>query len=187
MSDDREPGTGATTRAATDASERAAVRQVLQQRARLLARPPAPAAAPDALEALTFGVGRESCAVESRFVHAVFRLGELTPLPGAPAPIVGVTGWRGDVLTLLDVRALLGADAGGTETLGRVIVLGEARPTFGVLVEELRDVVRLDRSELRTDPEATSGRGLVRAVTRAGVVLLDAERLLSIQSETRTT
>lgn len=166
--------------------ERERVRAVLRERARALARPPAPPPPADALEVLTFGLARASCAVESRFVHAVFRTTELTPLPGAAAPVVGVTGWRGEVLTLLDLRAALGMTAGDPGELGRVIVLGGARPAFGVLAHELHEVVKLQASEL-VEPAEPSASGLVRGVTRAGLVLLDAERLLALQAERKPT
>ena len=42
--------------------------------------------------------GEERFAVEARHVVEVFRLAELTTLPGAPPPVAGVTAWRGGLL-----------------------------------------------------------------------------------------
>ncbi len=168
------------------ASEAERVREVLRERARVLARAPVAHEPADALELLTFALARESCAVESRFVHAVFRMGEFTPLPGVAAPVVGVTGWRGEVLTLLDVRGLLGMPAGEPGELGQVIVLGGARAAFGVLAHELREVVKVQAAELL--PRTAAGeRDWLQGVTRAGLVLLDAERLLALQLESKAT
>lgn len=177
MSADSIPARGNAALGADGTPDRDRVREVLRERARALARPPAPPPPVGALEILTFDVAQERCAVESRFVHAVFRLAELTPLPGAVAPIAGVTAWRGEVLTLLDVRSMLGAGDQG-ERLAHVIVIGGVRPVFGLLAADLQEVALLPRAELLTGVDATQGREAVAGVTRAGLVLLDAERLL---------
>src|SRR5689334_20508229 len=116
-------------------------RAILEERARALARPLATAETAG-VDLLTFRVARERFAIESRFVVAVFRLTDLVPLPGATLPVVGLTRWRGDVLTVLDIRHTFGAVAGALDDLGRVIVVGETAAEFGVLADAVDDIVR---------------------------------------------
>ncbi len=168
--------------------ERDRVRGVLRERARALARPMAAPPAEDALELLSFMLRGESCALESRFVHAVFRLGELTPLPGARAPVAGVTGWRGGVLTLFDVGTLLGHGGGGAEAPRHVLVLGRQRPVCGLLAGEPGAVLTLERQRLLPPRESPARAGeIVRGVTADGVVVLDAERLLALADGSKST
>ncbi len=160
------------------------VRRLLEERARVLARPLATPAPADAFELLAFTLGRERYALETRYVHAVFRLADWTPLPAAAAPLLGLTGWRGEVLTLLNLSRLLGAGAGPGPGETRVIVLGGERPAFGILADAIGEVMTLDRTAVRARPEASAEqRELVVGVTRDALVLLDAERLLDRQAE----
>lgn len=162
----------------TDSSPERA-RQVLEERARALARPTALPPAVGALEVITFALANEVYAIESRFVIEVFRLTDLSPLPGAKPPVFGVTGWRGELLTILDLRPVLGLSVGALNDLGRVIVLGEERPAFGVLADAVRELHTLPKSAVRDTPETVAAsREYLRGVTADAVLVLDAEKLL---------
>lgn len=154
-------------------------REVLEERARALARPAARAQAGDAVEVITFTLADETYAIESRYVLAVFRLAELSRLPGAAPPVFGVTAWRGELLTILDLRPLLGLSVVALNDLSRVIVLGEDRPAFGILADAVQDLVTLPAAELRALPEGVAAqREFLRAVTANATLVLDGERLL---------
>src|SRR5947209_15343497 len=87
-------------------------RTVMAERARLLARPLAAAAqAVAALEVIVFTLAGERYAVETTYVREVVRLAEVTPLPGVPAFLAGVTNRRGQVLALIDLPAFFGIAA----------------------------------------------------------------------------
>jgi len=159
------------------------VRALLEERARVLARPVASPLAGDALELMTFALANEVYAVESRYVAAVFQLIALSPLPGAEPPVFGVTAWRGELLTILDLRAALGLSVTTLNDLSRVIVLGEARPAFGVLVDAVRELVTLPASEVRDPPEGVAAkREYLRGVTAEAVLVLDAGVLLRLHA-----
>lgn len=154
-------------------------REVLEARARALARPVEKAITGDTLELLTFALANETYALESRFVSAVFRLHDLALLPGAAPPVHGVTAWRGEVLTVLDLRAALGLSAAALNDLSRVIVLGEDRPAFGILADAVRDVVPCPTVDIRPVPESTGAqRHHLRGVTADALLVLDAAWLL---------
>ncbi len=158
---------------------------ILRERARRLAQRPLDARASSGLvEMLGFTVGRERYAVESRFVVAVMRLLDLVPLPGAQAPVVGVTRWRGDVLTVLDLRRIVGGAPRALDDLGKIIVLGEAAPEFGVLADTLDDLLHIDPAALYplSATRQVELPGLLRGVTADGVHLLDAQILIAHQT-----
>jgi purine-binding chemotaxis protein CheW len=140
-----------------------------------------PPPAGEALEVITFTLANETYALESRLVVAVFRLTDLSPLPGAEPPVCGVTAWRGELLTMLDLRPLLGLSSTTLNDLSRVIVLGEERPAFGVLADAVRELVILPASEVREPSEGTAaGREYLRGITGEAVLVLDARKLLRI-------
>jgi purine-binding chemotaxis protein CheW len=157
------------------------VREVLEERARALARPAIPPSAGDALELVTFSLANETYAIESRSVMAVFRLTELSPLPGAEPPVTGVTVWRGELLTILDLRPLVGLSVTALNDLSRVIVLGVDRPELGVLADAVLSIVTVAASEVQQLPQGGPTRQeYLRGVTPAAVVLLDGERVLHL-------
>ena len=158
--------------------------EILRQRARRLARPTVDSLLAGGIDAIAFSLGRERYAVEARYVFAVFRLESLTPLPGARAPVAGVTPWRGDVLTVLDIRSLIGASSTSLDDLARVIVLGADRPEFGLLADRLDDPLRLEPGSVHplSADRASRGSEILRGVTSDAVVILDALALLARQS-----
>lgn len=156
-------------------------RLVLEERAGALARPATPPPAGDTLEVMTFALANEVYAVESRYVVAVFRLTDLSPLPGAEAPVFGVTAWRGELLMILDLRAALGLSVTALNDLSRVIVLGEKRPAFGILADVARELVALPAAEVREPPEGVAAkREYLRGVTADAVLVLEATKLLQL-------
>lgn len=154
---------------------------VLEQRAARLAQPLIPETESGSTDLITFRLGRETCAIDARVVLNVFRLAGLARLPGAAVPVYGVTLWRGEIMTVLDLRPLLGLSTVALSDLGRVIVVGKSRATFGFLVDSVSGV----RPTLPTEIHPPSGKpgsneGLVRGITSDAVLVLDAEQLLRL-------
>ena len=161
------------------APERA--RAVLVERARALAR--VPPEAPDASEVVrvvTFALADERYAVEARYVREVTRLGEHTPVPGAPDFLVGVVNLRGDILAVFDLRKLFDLAPGAVTDMSRILVLGEDRAEFGVLADEAQEVRALRTAELLEAPASVGGVGreYLRGVTEEALAVLDGDVLL---------
>jgi chemotaxis signal transduction protein len=87
---------------------------------------------------------------------------------------------RVQILSLLDLRAILQAPAGGPTDLSWIVVLGEDTPEFGLLAERADSIVTMDRRDILPPPAvmAGSGREYVRGVTARALVVLDGSRLL---------
>jgi purine-binding chemotaxis protein CheW len=156
-------------------------RAVLEERARRLARPPAPPAAGATLDVITFQLANETYALESRYVLAVFRLADVSRLPGAVPPVFGVTAWRGDLLTVLDLRPILGLSEAALNDLATVIVLSAERVTLGILADAVRDVITLPAAAIREPAEGVAAqRTYLRGMTGEAVLILDAQALLQL-------
>ena len=159
-------------------------RDILEARARKLARRLDDAAPMAGVEMLTFSLAREQFAIPSRYVFAVFPLAELVPLPGATPPVVGLTRWRGEILTILDLRRLIANVAGALDDLSRVIVIGETYPQFGILADVVRDMVMIDLAALHKIPNERRGESrMLLGVTQHAVHVLDAPALMARQAD----
>ncbi|HEX9728901.1 MAG TPA: chemotaxis protein CheW [Gemmatimonadales bacterium] len=155
------------------------VQQVLEERARALAKPVQPEQSGDTIEVVRFDLEGETYALEANCVWEVFRLEALSPLPGAKPPVFGVTNWRGAILTVLDLRQMLGLPAGGVTDLSRVILLGTRRPAFGILADAVRDLVVLRRQDVREPPQGVAlKREYLAGITGDAVPVLAGNELL---------
>ena len=155
-------------------------RAIMARRAHALARKTADASPPgETIDVLVFALGGERYAIETAFVHEVVRLGHCTPVPGAPDVVAGVTNHRGQILCVMDLRAILRAPGGVPTDPARMVVLGAGAPEFGVLADLTEGIVALHRTEILPAPAAAGGgTGCVRAVTPDALVMLDGTRLL---------
>jgi purine-binding chemotaxis protein CheW len=157
------------------------VQQVMDRRAATLAR--VPDRRPDSseiLEVITFPLGQEQFAVETVFVREVYRSGDITPLPGSPAFVVGLTNLRGEVLAVMDLRKFFGIDAAEEGAHPQVVVLGNDRVEFGILVDDVYEVTTLRLEEILEPPGSVAGasRDYLRGVTKDALSVLDGAALL---------
>lgn len=154
-------------------------RDLLRARAAALARVPRGERRAAAFTAVVFTLGDERYALALAPVLQVAVLRELTPLPGAAEPILGVTEWRGDVLTVLDLRPVVGAAVQGVTDLGRIIVLDGPGRTFGILAHRVSDMVEVHAERLKPLPrEPGQERSLLRGMTDDGMLVMDDNLLL---------
>jgi len=160
--------------ATTDDADRA----TLAARARDLARPLAEVGHTDAaLELLAVDIAGERIALPLEAIVHVHRATEVTPVPGAPARVVGLVAWRGRVLTVVDL-----AERGGNVEIGeqsRVLVLGERRAAFGLLVDAVDDVVSVDAADVGPIDDAAPERAaLFRGVTGDATLVADGGAII---------
>lgn len=151
-------------------------RDLLRRRAAALARVPLESQRRDVYPAVLFRLGGEAWALAAEVVLQVMVLKDLTPLPGAAAPLYGVTEWRGDVLLLLDLREELGIPVRGLTDLGRVVIIEGRDYAFGILADSTAEMIDVEPAAIRRLPG--TARRLVRGMLDTGTVVLDADALL---------
>jgi purine-binding chemotaxis protein CheW len=169
---------------AVDPEER---ERVLHERALRLARPQLMAAGdtafarlPDAIEVVSFQLGNESYAIESRYVHQVLMPGALTRVPGAPSQLRGVTNVRGEIMPVFDLRELLEAERTAAADSARWLLLGEAVPELCLWADAVEELCAIDPSALSAPGRDNRPRhAFVRGVTRDARSVLDGAALLS--------
>lgn len=151
-------------------------REILAARARVLARPADESAAGETSDLVAFSLGSDVYAVEARRVLGVFRLVDLTPVPGADRRIAGLTVWRGSLLTVMDLRQVLGLAATGLDDRAWVVVLAADGAARGLLAGALRGLMQATAASLREPgPDLQVDRRFVRAVTDDAVVVLEPD------------
>ena len=165
---------GAAVRGESASDDPEKARVVLEERARALAAPPPAPAARDELSLVTFEVGGETYAVESRWVVEVARLERWTPLPGAHPPLFALTAWRGELLALCDLRAMLGLPPAPPGEW--MVVLGSRGPGLALPADRPGEFRSVSAGEVR---DGEGARRHVRGLLPDAVVVLDGAGLLA--------
>ena len=157
-------------------------REVLAQRARALAAPLKGTILPvGLLQLVTFSLGDGLYGVEDLHVHGVAQLGRVTPIPGAPSAIAGITMHLGDLLTVVDLRLLLGVSPSASDECGFLLILADGRGQIGVMVKGFGNMATAGDEDVRASKPAgdTKASGLIRGVTPDGVIVIHTEGLLA--------
>lgn len=155
---------------------------VLRERARQLARPLGGADQTDitgekSVPMLVARLGDERVGIALDHVIEVHRTVELTPIPGARSPVVGAIPWRGRVLTVLDIAHTRRGPIAMTDTT-RILVIGERSVSFGIVADDVEDVLDVKAHEAAAVEDASAARrDFVRGVTADALVVLDAAAL----------
>ena len=63
------------------------------------------------MRAAVISMGGEILTIDLKNVREVFVVESITPVPGMPSGLVGVTNLRGTVIPLFDLRPMFGLDA----------------------------------------------------------------------------
>jgi purine-binding chemotaxis protein CheW len=103
--------------------------------------------------------GGEHYALSVEHVLEVAPVGELTPLPGAPRPFLGVRNLRGEVLPVIDLCGLL--QVAGAGAPNHVVIAQSGALRAGLAVESVVGVVELPDADTTTTSAALSGAVLV--------------------------
>lgn len=160
-------------------------RRLLRERARLLAREIQPEKSADLeIELVTFKLAQENYAVESGYVREVYPLKFLTPVPGAPSFVLGLTNLRGEILSIVDLHAFFELPNPGLTDRSRVIVLRSPVMEFGILADSVTGTLRIGATDLQPALPTLTGirEDYLKGVTGARLIVLDAARLLASPS-----
>jgi purine-binding chemotaxis protein CheW len=157
-------------------------KEVLQARARALARPPeSQAETGTMLDLLEFRLAHERYAVENRYVQEVCPLKELTPLPGTPPFVRGIINVRGRILPVFDMKKFFDLPEQGIGDLHSVILLRGHDLEFGLLADIVVGVRAIPADSLQPSlPTLTGIRSdYLKGVTAERLVVLDLTRVLT--------
>ncbi len=160
---------------------------ILEERARELAKK-APSDFSDRkrLEVVLFNLAHETYAIELRYIKEVYPLRDPTPVPHTPGFVVGIINYRGQILSVVDLRKFFDLPDNGVSDENRVVVLESEDMAFGILAEAVREVAFLAVEDIQAVlPTLTDVRArYLKGVNRDGVVVLDGRKLLGDEKMT---
>ncbi|MFG1400484.1 chemotaxis protein CheW [Xanthobacter sediminis] len=108
-----------------------------------------------------------------QMVHEVFAPDAITRVPLTPPAIAGVLNLRGRIVTMLNMRSLLGLPA--AEGKGMAVGIEHDGEAFGLMIDNVGEVLGLDSAKREPNPSNLDARW---AAVAAGVHRLSGELML---------
>jgi purine-binding chemotaxis protein CheW len=102
---------------------------------------------------LCFKLGEEEYGIDLYLIGQIVKPPPLTPVPRMPEHVLGVISVRGAVITLVDLRLLMGFEASVWPRTSRVLLVEVADEQIGLLVDAVTQVRRLTENTLEHKPQ----------------------------------
>lgn len=137
------------------------------------------------VEMFRLRVAGAAFAVDSGLIQEVVRIPLITPLPGAPAFLVGVAGHRGDVVPIVDLARLLGRGETALGSRSRMAMARADGMAVGLLADEVLGLARVQASARQPPPLGTEDGEFISGVIigKEPMHLLDLRRALASARE----
>jgi purine-binding chemotaxis protein CheW len=143
---------------------------------------------------LSFNIGNELFAINVLKVLEVLQKQTITPVPNAPAYILGIINFRGDVVPVFNTRQKFNLKLLDESQSFAVVVLDLVKNNepfrIGATVDKVKDVITINDDEIKPVPPMSSSfnseflSGIVRRDDQF-ILLIDVDRVFT-QSELQT-
>jgi purine-binding chemotaxis protein CheW len=137
-----------------------------------------------------FKVAGEKYALDIMRIKEIQRFQAVTRIPKAPEFIEGVINLRGAVIPIVDMRKRLDLAITEPTKKTRIVIANVGGKIVGILVDEVKEVNRVNRSDIGAAPALARGIGseyIVGVVKRKDelLLLLDFDRILTTEERVR--
>jgi purine-binding chemotaxis protein CheW len=149
---------------------------------------------------LTFALGDEGYGLEILTVREIIKYMDITHVPRTPSYVRGVINLRGQVISVVDLRAKFAMpEAAATDETCIIVVEssaaheGDAKVTTGVIVDRVSEVLSIAQDQIEPAPPLGSGvnSDYILGMGKVGKqvkILLDINRVLAgdVQTQVET-
>ncbi|MFT4182013.1 MAG: chemotaxis protein CheW [Rhizobium sp.] len=134
-----------------------------------------------ARELIAFRIGDQEFCVDVMSVREIRGWTPATPMPHAPAHILGVINLRGAVLPIVDLSSRLGMKQAAPTARHVIIVAQVKRKVVGLLVDAVSDILTVTDEIIQPTPEISSDHE--RQFAR-GILAIDSRMICLVELET---
>jgi len=105
------------------------------------------------IEFVTFFTGGQSFSMDIRQVREIRRWTPVTPLPHAPAEVLGVMNLRGSVIPIYDLAVRFGLTPTPDNPRNVVVIAAHESQTVGLLVESVSEILSISPDRIQEAPD----------------------------------
>jgi len=159
--------------------------QILKNRARLTAQKLVETdQTSEAIRLIEFLLFPERYAIESVYVREVLTISEVTEIPGTPQYLLGVINYRGSILSVINLKVLLGLKERGLTEMNKVLLLSNGKMEFGLVADGIFGSTEIQFDQISEAPIniSTAGASFISGVLANGAILLNGSQLLDSES-----
>lgn len=144
----------------------------------------------DTFEIIAFRLHEQEFCVRTTAIREIRGWVPATPLPHAPADVVGVMNLRGTVIPIIDLASKLGMPRTEPNERSAIVVAEVHGTALGLLVDRVSDILTVATSRLQPVPEiGLSGRihyadGII-AQPEGMICFLNLERMFDVSEALR--
>lgn len=133
------------------------------------------------VQIVNFTVGEVNYGVPVEQVREVRDVQAVTPVPGAPCYVEGVTNLRGQIITVMDLRKRLNITKEGKGE--KIIVIDMGKAAVGVVVDTVTEVTTIGKDDVERHMQVTAKLdNYVMGVGKQGeklIVILDLAKIIT--------
>jgi purine-binding chemotaxis protein CheW len=141
------------------------------------------------MQIVNFTVDNVNYGVPVDQIREVRDMQAVTPVPGAPAYVEGVTNLRGQIITVIDLRKRLGLEKGQVEG-EKILIIDLDKTAVGVVVDTVTEVTTIKEADIEKNTNVTTALGdFILGVGKQNdhlSVILDITKIVSKPKENQT-
>ena len=106
---------------------------------------------------------------------------DITPVPKSRAFIEGVMNLRGRIVPVIDLTKLMSIDTGEVKDFENVLIVKMQGTEVGFFVNEVREVITMNESEVDTDARSDQYDTKVKGIVQKGkrlILFLDIDEIM---------
>lgn len=137
---------------------------------------------------ILFELAGATYCVRSRDIQQLDMVGNVTPVPNAPAFVDGVVSVRGQVIPAVNLRARFGFERTPPDLRTRLLVVRADQRSVALIVDSAREFTSIDADSIQPPPAGIAGlsgeylEGTVHLGDRL-VLLLDIKQIINVPTE----
>ena len=137
------------------------------------------------IQFLSFTVSNELFGIDLIHVHEILRPAFITRIPNVEIFVLGVINLRGEIIPIIDLKKKFEQGFTDITKMSRIIVLEYNLKRFGLVVEEVKQVIKIQKSSISSINNQLSMdfNHRIDNVGRSGeliVLIIDLKKLISL-------
>jgi len=135
-------------------------------------------------QVVSFRLDKEEYGLNIMDVQEIILISDITEIPEVPDFVRGLINLRGKVIPIVDLRVRFGLPATEKTEHTRIIVSNNGSITFGIVVDAVNEVLRIEQNQIDPPPKGMSTAdsdyvmGLVKMEEKI-MILLDINKIMS--------